>query len=146
MAVSGILITNGGVHPADKWAAHTAAQIADLIQVDEASESPEAGAARRAKPRFELDLADALESHHRGIQESERAALVSGGAERLDAPLAVKTDDLDEAVSAVEEAAEGTPFEAHFTDPQVQDVVRQIVGTHFATVMSIERSWHADRS
>lgn len=145
--IRGILITNGGPHPADKWAAESAAHIADLIQINEASESPEAVAARKAKPRFELDLADALEGHHKTIQTQERAALDEHGAQRYGHsvdPAEHVPETVDEAIACVAEVAAGTPFAEHFTKPDTVAVVRSILMQHFATAMQIERSWHRD--
>jgi hypothetical protein len=142
--MAGIMITNGGPHPMDKWAAETASNIAGLIQIDDASDSDAARVARRAKPRFELDLADVLELHHTRIQQAERAALKDVGSLRYDMPFAIGDDLMSAAVDDVAKAAVGTPFEEHFKEPQVQSVVRGIIGTHFASIMDIERQIHAD--
>lgn len=145
----GILKTDGGLHPADKWAAMTAAQIVSLIEIDEHSSSEAAVTARRAKARFELDLADALEGHHKAVQEHEIAKLGEAGAARYTAsldPAEHVPDTLDEAMAAVTEAASGTMFEAHFARPEVQDIVRNTLASHFATAMDIERRWHNDRA
>lgn len=144
----GIMITNGGPHPADKWAAQSAAQIAALIQVDEASDSDEARAARRAKPRFELDLADALEDHHDSVQSGERNALDEHGHSRhehsLD-PAEHHEATLEDAMADVAKVAARYPqFADHFARPEVEAVVKSIIASHFATAMHVERSWHRD--
>ena len=47
---------------------------------------------------------------------------------------------LDEAVAAVQAAAEGTEWEAAFPHPEVVAEMRQQIGIHFATAQHIERS------
>ncbi len=137
----GVMITNNGAHPADKWAAQTAGSICELIQVDDSSSSPEAVKARMAKPRLELAMTEALLDHHAHVQESEKDHL----AEHGDADHDPDDDVVEEAVSAIESAAVGTPFEEHFAKQQTKDVVRSIVKSHFATSMDIERGWHKSR-
>jgi hypothetical protein len=141
------LVTDGGPHPSDKWAGITAKAIADLIQVDPNSDSPQAKAARLAKPRFELDLADQLEAHHFMVQQAERAALGTG-PDRLRTPcdpLEHHGNEIAEAVVRIVEIAATTPFAEHFKTEHVQNVVCGIIGSHFASAMDVERSWFADR-
>jgi hypothetical protein len=138
----GIMITNGGPHPADKWAEQTAERIVDIIQVE--ATSPVYDAALAAKAAFKDAIAAGLELHHDDAQTHERGQLDLGG-ERLNHDLD-PTAHLDAAVQAVLDAAKGTMFELHFAKPQVRDFVRSTVGSHLATVMHIERSWHADKN
>lgn len=141
---TGILTTNGGPHPADKWAAVSAAHIVSMIKIDQNSTSPAATAARRALPRFELELADALEPHHQMFQDTERKAL-SASNEHLGTPW-VQHSEIDEQCAAVAKLASKTPFAAHFATPEVQAVVRDILQNHIASVQHIERKWHCDRA
>lgn len=144
----GIMITNGGPHPSDKWAAMTAAHIVGLIEIDEGSTSAEAVAARKAKPRLELDLVDILGAFHANVQKRERAALAAEGEGRLLAPLDPNDGIVDtplEVAEAVAAAAAKTPFGAHFALPAVKAVVAKIVDDHFGKAIDIERSWFADR-
>lgn len=143
----GILITNGGPHPADKWAACTAKTICDLIVIDEASASPEAVACRRAKPRFQLDLADALEAVYQTNQQAEQARATKN-TDNASMPAIDPTDGphLDAAMAAILTAAKPTPFAVYFGQPEVTDPVRRIVAQHLGNIMHIERSWHADRN
>ena len=143
MPQPGIMITDGGPHPADAWAAQSASHIASLIRVDGASTSPAALAGRRALPRFEVDLADALEKFHAGHQNNERNHLKTSD-ERLNAPH-VHRDELDAEVQVVVNIAKKTPFAEHFSKPETLRVVREILHNHICTVQSIERHWHADR-
>jgi hypothetical protein len=142
------MITNGGPHPADKWADTTTDTILGLIQVAEDSVSPEAAVARQAKRDLRVLLFDIFNGHHDGVQKSEQAANA-------------KVKKIDHARDRIEEPHDPTPhmsvmdqvnallarspFAAHFAKPEVQDVVRQIIGQHTVDVMHIERRWHHDR-
>lgn len=140
------LITNGGPHPSDKWAAVTADHICRLIEIDESSVTPEAIAARKAKPRFELALADALDGHHATVQDHEKGALVEHGVDRYGHPLDPQAQHMDEALAAVLAVAKGTPFEDGVASDEFQAAVLAILGSHFATSIDIERKWHRDRA
>ncbi len=137
------MITDGGPHPADKWSAMTASHVCSMVRVNQNSESAAAKAARRALPRFELELADALESHHANFQRDERSRLESG-SERLNQPY-VAHADLDAQVAAVVEVARKTPFAEHFAKPEVQAAVRDVIQNHVASAQHVERKWHCDR-
>ena len=143
--IPGLLVTDGGPHPADKWAATTAAHITSMIQIDQNSPSITAKAARRALPKLELDLAEMLEGHHDLYAKSEREHIERTGGARLNHEY-VKHEDLDAEVADVMRICRETPFAAHFADPHVQYVVRSILQSHFASNQHIERSWHADKN
>ncbi|MEN6535637.1 MAG: hypothetical protein ABFD89_18380 [Bryobacteraceae bacterium] len=144
-----IMITNGGDHPSDKWAEVTAKNIADLVQVDddkpEDSDADRArkAAARRAKSRFELDLADALSLHHARNQTFEYGKLAAEGDARIAGPFSTydKKAEIVAQVAAISDA-----FADHFAKPEVQTVVGDILDKHFAHVKKNARSWHADKN
>lgn len=146
MPIGKIMITNGGVHPSDKWAETTAEQIVDLIQVDPDSDSPAAKAARLAKPRLKLDLQEALEPHHDTVQQHERGKIKEHGLERLSHPLTPEAKHIEDALAAILAKTKDTVFAAHFALPETQTVLRHMIGGHFITSADIERSWHADRN
>lgn len=141
------MITNGGPHPADKWADTTTDIILDLIQVTEDSVSPEALAARQAKRDLRPILFDIFMGHHDGIQKEERGAKIKSLADADD--LVAKTIDLHpsvpSALAEVNSALGATPFAAHFAKPEVQAVLTNIIGQHSADVIHIERRYHQDR-
>src|SRR4051812_44528638 len=115
----GVISTDGGAHPADKWAAMTANQVVAMVQIDETSASPAAVAARKAKPRLQLAIADAIEPIYVGVLSFERAALTKNGDARLFAPVHPQvhgnlTDEVTEAVAAIQGLTDATPFAAHF--------------------------------
>lgn len=143
------MITNGGPHPADKWADMTVDTIMELIVVSDDSDTPEAAAARAAKRELRPILFNIFNAHHDGVQKHERGHLTKN-VKKLDAahehvaanvdvtPHMAVTDEVDAALAA-------TPFAAHFAKPEVKDVIHRIIGQHTANAMHIERSWHKDR-
>lgn len=140
----GILVTNHGSHPPHKWAAETAAQIADVIVIDPTSIVFDSMSA--AKSQFQEDLEKALVASHGTVQSHEADALQEHGADRYDHPIAPEDDHINEAVAAVSAVADKTMFASHFRKPDVQAFVRSTLHSHFATVRQIERSWHLDKN
>lgn len=142
------MITNGGPHPADKWADVTTDTIMDLIEVKEDSVSPEATAARQAKRELRPVLFKIFNGHHDDVQKKERTSLkaikhAEAAHEHVAKPIDVHphmtiTEEVDAALAA-------TPFAAHFAKPEVAAVIHQIVGQHTADTIDIERKWHRDR-
>lgn len=139
-----IITTNGGAHPPDKWSNMTAQSIGDLIQIDDNSASPEAVAARKAKPRLVMDIAEALESHYADAQDEERSALKAKGDARLTEAVDPAAKTVDAMVKAIVAAAKKTPFAAHFAKTETQSVLRSIVTRDLVFAADIERSYHAD--
>lgn len=159
-----VMITNGGVHDAAKWAAVTASEIVDLIQIGEGpisqADADKLGktideilagraAARKAKPRLELDIADLVETFHANVQKHERDLLAANGDAQLVAPLDPAGGDVDtpeEVVAGIVALAAKTPFGAHCALPAVQAMLATIVSNHFSLSMDIERSTWADKN
>jgi hypothetical protein len=140
--------TNGGAHPADKWADTTTDAIMSLIEIAADSVSPEAAVARSAKRTLAPILFGIFNDHHTDVQNGERfhldtIKLAYVAAEHVASPLDV-TPHLS-VMDRVFAALAATPFAAHFAQPHVQAVLTQIVGNHTADVMHIERRWHLDR-
>lgn len=137
------MITNGGPHPADKWADMTVDTILELVQVQEDSVSPEATAARAAKRALRPVLFNIFNAHHDRVQKHETGEIAKN-AKRVHATL----DPMPHAtpvMAQVDAALAATPFAAHFAQPAVRSVIGNIVAQHTANVMHIERRWHADR-
>lgn len=159
----GIMATDGGPHPPEKWARVTASQIIDI-----AASAPEA--LLREARAFEEKVVGILEGHHGLVQVHERTSLETQGTERLADPINTE-GHVPDAVDDIIAAAKGTSFEAHFNLPQrqepqldnegnqVRDVdgnpmivtvpstreyLEQLLHQHFHHSMHIERSWHAD--
>ena len=140
------LITNGGAHPADKWAEVTVDTILDLIEVKEDSVSPEAAEARKVKRELRPRLFDIFDTHHEGVQAGERAKApksVKEATANLDKPLELHPD-VPATLAEVNAVLKATPFAAHFAQEHVQQVLTQIIGQHTADVMHIERRYHLD--
>jgi hypothetical protein len=149
----GVMITNGGPHSADKWAATTASQLMDSVFSAEAQQTIGA-------KTFELELLKILSPHHDKVHKHERDKIEEHGMDRLAHPIDPR-EHCAEVVSAIAEAAKqigkmdvpdgngGTKtvdLGAHFAQPEVQEKLAGLIGSHFATSMDIERSWHADRN
>ena len=133
-----ILTTDGGPHPADKWATATAEMLVPLDKLTD-------GHRRNAAKRLQADIADALEPHHQGVHDAERAGIAAAGFDHFGTDFD-HTAHTPPAVAAVIAASVGTPWEGHFADPTVQAIVAQVISTHFNTSADIERQWHADRN
>lgn len=150
----GIMKTNGGPHPADKWAIVTVSQIMQGVFGISNAETV-------SQRKLELAMLDAIEKHHHHVQHHERSKIAEHGMDRLTHPLD-PTEHLDDPVSElvaatkaigeVEMADSDNPgntkmvnVAAHFAKPDVQEQLRLLIGRHFATSMDIERSTHADR-
>ncbi len=136
----GILVTNNGPHPPEKWAEATASHIVDIAD-------HVAGERRGAAIKLQAAIIDVLETHHATVQTGERAKIDEHGADRLAHPLDPGEHlSLDGAVKEIVAAAKGTPWEADFAASAMTDHLRTLLGSHFCTSMHIERSWHADRN
>lgn len=143
------MITNGGPHPADKWADMTTGTILDLVQVPEDSVTPEAASARQVKRDLRGVLFDIFMAHHSGVQAKEKGDLAKvkkpEDARRLSESSFALHDDVHSTLDQVNEAISATPFADHFKQQHVQDVLRTMIGQHTADVQHIERCWHVDR-
>jgi hypothetical protein len=136
----GFLITDGGPHPSEKWAIATAGQI---IQIAADAKGVQAIEGRK----LELKIIDVLEGHHDEVQKKERAQLAGKGADkRAAADVDPFEHDIEAKMKDICAAAKGTPFEAHFGMPETQKHIMEVLASHFATSMSIERSWYRDRA
>ena len=132
-----VLKTDGGPHSPEKWAVATAEHICPIDdKVD--------GDRLLAAKKLQTAIAEALMPHHDKVQATERGHLHAKGDDHFDNPLD-PTQHLDEAMAAIIGAAKGTPWEAHFSQADVQAAIRHEVGTHFASAMDIERQIHADK-
>lgn len=148
----GVMTTDGGAHPASKWAEETAGEIMSYVKIDpdSADDSPETAAlkkdARRSKMRLEADIVYILEPHHEENIRSEQGHLHASD-ERLCEDCAPDHDCVAEATDAVVEAAKkyGPLWAAAFDSVNGREIVANAIRVHFASAMLIERSYHADR-
>lgn len=135
-----VMATDGGPHAPDKWAVVTAEHIVDIDPMLQQRDSGRYMAARR----LQIAVAGALVPHHAKVQRHEQDHL-KRSAERFSAELDA-SEHLDDAIAAIQAAARGTLWEAHFQDPAVVDAMCFELHRHFATSMDIERQWHARRN
>lgn len=144
-----IMITDGGVHPADKWAEVTTDAILDLIQIREDSQSRQAGIARRDKIALKPLLFDVLNDQHDRVQKHERG-VCGKHAKLADAHKHAESQidplpHVPTALEAVNAVLSKSVFANHFAKPDTQATVQNIIGQHFADSMNIERRTHKDR-
>ena len=143
----GILKTDGGPHPADKWARMTALMLTNhLIDVDENSSSDLAIEMREARDELNLKVYRILKLHHMHVQSSERGAIQAQGDARL--ACATGPDEhvcIDDVVTAVVDEASLHPvLAAHFAKAETQEAIRAQLERDFGAVVKIERDWHAE--
>lgn len=152
----GVLKTDGGPHPAEKWARMTAWMLSNhLIDVDENAASPRAVAIREARDVLNQKLYALLKDHHAEVQGGERGKIKEVGSERLSHPLRQSEEARDAAVSehvdvdalvdaVVQEAKVHPEVFAHYAKDETRDAIKQQLHRDFASVMDVERGWHAD--
>lgn len=143
------MITNGGPHPADKWADVMTDAILDLIQVADDSQTEQAIEARQAKRDLRPVLFDIFNGHCDGVQRMEQSSLASIKKHaEAHAHAHSQLEQHPHVASALEEvcsALAATPFASHFAKPEVKAILERIIGQHSANVQHIERRYHADR-
>lgn len=153
--MSSFLITNGGPHPADKWAVATAEIIFDT------SSMPSSDRLLDAK-KLQLQIVEALLPHHEGAQERERGHLAGGRHEARTAHLAEVNDggaealaEADEAIAAIQAIKSDLTIKVDDKDvpwadwarlPERVEAWRNIIASHFMSAKHIEHSWHKDRA
>lgn len=140
-----VMVTNGGPHPADKWAETTTDAILDLIQIEDDADTPQAAMARQAKRDLRPVLFNIFMGHHDGVQKRERGELKSKRTSQVTARIDPTPHFEGGVIAKVEQALAATPFAAHFAQAHVHAVIHQIIGQHTANSMDIERKWHADK-
>lgn len=133
-----LLITNNGPHEPERWAEVTASQIIDI-----SAQAPDAKLSEAKE--FRDKLVTILSRHHGNVQEHERAQISIHGHARLMHDL--DTDPhIADPVNEVIAASKGYSFESHFNKPETRTYLENLLSSHFASAMHIERSWHANRN
>jgi hypothetical protein len=140
----GIMVTNHGSHSPEKWAAESAAQIVDIIQIEPTSVAYHSLTIEKTKVMNEIE--QVLVKHHDAVQKRELNKLEEHGTDRFDHEIAPNVELHEAAVADVLKATEMTMFAEHFRKPEVVKFVRSSLGSHFASVKHVERSWYADRN
>lgn len=143
------MITNGGPHPADKWADVTTDTLVELIEVKEDSNTPESALARQAKRDLRTALFKIFNAHHEGVQKHHREHLTKhvkgakAASEHAGSPIDVRPHM--SVLVEVDAVFAESPFAAHFAQAEVKKIVHSIVGQHTANAIDVERKWHKDR-
>lgn len=137
------MTTNGGPHPADKWADTTTDEILAMISVADDSVTPEAAAARQAKRDMRPLLFAIFNTHHALVQADERTMLATNASKHAATPLD-PAPRMTDTINAVNALFATTPYAAHFASPDAQAMIRQIIGQRTVDVMHIERRWHTE--
>jgi hypothetical protein len=142
--MAGILITDGGPHSAEKWAVATSERIFDITKV--------AGERVIAAKKLQNVIAESMVRHHAEAQAREQThlAVPETAAARKNLEYTVDRDEAlretAEVIADVQKAAAGTPWAAHWADPEVIKAATQIISSDLMTVKDIERRWHTDRN
>ena len=140
----GIMVTNNGSHPPEKWASESAAQLVDIIQLEPSAMGYHALVAEKARLAGKFEKA--LVPHFKKIQDREKDKLEEDGEARLKDDVVPNMDILDEAVESVLSTTADSMFSDHFEKAEVKKFVKSSIGSHMATVKDVERSWYTDQN
>lgn len=133
-----VMFTDGGAHPASKWANVSARQISNLIQIDEQSFSDAAVEGRKAKSHFAEALAEGIEILFEATMKAETDLVGIGAVIDRQAPFQIE-NDVDGALLAFDVALLDTPFVEHFLQPDVRLIVRNILKQNFIDAANVSR-------
>lgn len=133
-----ILITDGGPHVPEAWAAATA----DMIFTIDDKIAP----ARRVKAmKLQAQFAEILAGHHGIAQEQERTNLGNRGPDRMMEDIGAM-HVMDGVLADLRAAVSASPFAEQFDAPGVWDQIAALIHDHFVSSQHVERLWHADRN
>jgi len=137
MQSGGILITNNAdTHPPESWALATAQSIIAVI-------GPDVPDTRRIPAmKLQAAIAEMLTPLHAKVQDDEQAELERDPVGRLGAPHDPEPY-LGDVVRGIQALAADTPWASEFSDPDMQNQIRHLVGSHFATAQHLQRVAHA---
>ena len=141
------MITDGGPHPPDKWAAMTAMRIIEdiapnVVMVDDVthdvakSSHPKVAEFRKALGKYEAWLRDEVEGTHSIIQKSHR--------ERSDALLnALNADFIEIQAEHLVDGAKQfhVGLHAHLSAGSAMAAMVERLRGDFSTIIDIERQW-----
>lgn len=134
----GVMITNGGPHPASKLAAATVQQ---LVQIGPDATLSQQVLGEELKAKFQALLERRFAEAQKGEQDELKV-----DAKRLLTRLAPDEDYVNGVVAEMLTLTDGTEFTSHFLEPHVQEYIRNVVRQMFKISMEVERGWFADRN
>lgn len=134
----GVLSTDGGTHPPEKWAV-LASEL--LFQIDEKVDGARLIQAKTLQNSIAVALLPFFSKH----RDDEIAALDLDGDGQLDNDHDA-TDRAETAINAVVKLAKGSPWAEHWADPLVQTTARQEMAGYLATVAKEERMEYCDKA
>jgi hypothetical protein len=143
---TGIMITDGGPHGADKWAYTSASHILDMFDID--PKSPRMVELEMAKDALRAKICAVLIPHHTSAQDGERAKIAEVGHDRILADLTdIHADhvDVDKAADEIIAAFKDSPL-AEFVGPDQIAAIKERVAVDARTIVHIEHGWHAARN
>ena len=134
----GVMITNGGPHPASKLAAATVQQ---LIEISPGASPKDQVFGAELKARFQV----LLESRFKAAQKDEQNHLKDDPKRLLEK---MSPDDafVREIVAEMLTLTSGTEYMEHFLQPNVQEYMRNVIRQMFKISNEVERGWFADRN
>lgn len=125
-----IMITNGGAHPAYKWADVI---LRDLIQTNDSAPPDQLAAADKLKADIKTAITPLIED----AQAAERD-------QRHNAALHFDPH-VDEIMAAIKKLTDESMFKGHFDQEHVQAHIKLACSRHVYSAMDIEKSIAADK-
>lgn len=137
----GIIKTDNGEHSPELMASACAGEI---MHIDPSKMD---GPRLLAAQKLEVLVIEALVAHHAAARDMTKESLVADSAAHFArSDLLDPGELLEQALSDVQSAARGTPWEAHFHDPDKVSAMRQVIGQFLVDMMHLERLYHRDRN
>ena len=141
----GVIKTDGGAHPPEKWAYISAAHIVDIFRVDPSS--PREIELEMAKDMLRAKITQLMIAHFKKAQDGERGLIKTVGHDRILVdinPAHADHMDSDAVAQEIVAAFDGSVLKEFLGADQVA-AIKERVETDCRTIMHIEHGWHADR-
>ena len=134
----GVMISNGpGGHPPWKHAEVTASKLI----IDPLPENDPDGLKTEAAETLRHAVKVLLEERHEAVRDYELSMLDKFGAARHSHPLKPEEWHVEEALASILAATRDTVLEAHYSQPAVQEAMREVIAHEFRTQQYIHREW-----
>lgn len=137
----GIIVTNNGEHSPEKLALACAEK---LMEIDPAMMD---GDRVMAALKLKMDVMEALMPHMKNAAAQTKAEIHNDAKAHFSrADLHDPGERLNEVVSHIKEAAQGTPWQDQFNSRESDAIMRSVVGQFLVDTAHLERLYHADRN